>query len=56
MEWTAAQASLLMMTLNSMSFSFGHILIAAVAYGLRHWTLLQVALSAPFFLYFVYSW
>ncbi|XP_004643869.1 solute carrier family 22 member 12 [Octodon degus] len=56
MEWTPAQASILMMTLNSLGFSFGQMLMAAVAYGLRHWTLLQLAVSAPFFLCFAYSW
>ncbi|EHB04920.1 Solute carrier family 22 member 12 [Heterocephalus glaber] len=55
MEWTLAQAHLLMMTMNSLGFSFGQILMAAVAYGLRHWALLQLALSTPFFLCFAYS-
>uniref|UniRef100_A0A8C2VYY0 Solute carrier family 22 member 12 n=1 Tax=Chinchilla lanigera TaxID=34839 RepID=A0A8C2VYY0_CHILA len=56
MEWTSAQARLLMMTLNSLGFSFGQILMAVMGYGLRHWALLQLAVSAPFFLCFVYSW
>ncbi|XP_010634367.1 solute carrier family 22 member 12 isoform X2 [Fukomys damarensis] len=56
MEWTSARARVLMMTLNSLGFSFGQILMAAVAYGLRHWAQLQLALSAPFFLCFAYSW
>ncbi|KAM5249000.1 solute carrier family 22 member 12-like isoform 2-T2 [Ctenodactylus gundi] len=56
MEWTSAQARVLMMTLNSLGFSFGHILIAAVAYGVRDWALLQLIVSTPFFVCFVYSW
>ncbi|XP_004437616.1 PREDICTED: solute carrier family 22 member 12 isoform X2 [Ceratotherium simum simum] len=56
MEWTSAQARVLAMTLNAMGFSFGQVLMAAVAYGLRDWVLLQLVISAPFFLCFVYSW
>ncbi|XP_032138836.1 solute carrier family 22 member 12 isoform X4 [Sapajus apella] len=55
-EWTAARARTLVMTLNSLGFSFGHFLMAAVAYGVRDWTLLQLALSVPFFLFFLCSW
>lgn len=44
------------MTFNALGFSFGQVLLAAVAYGVRDWTLLQLAVSAPFFLCFVYSW
>lgn len=44
------------MTFNALGFSFGHVLLAAVAYGVRDWTQLQLAVSAPFFLCFVYSW
>nr|XP_004656682.1 solute carrier family 22 member 12 [Jaculus jaculus]XP_045011592.1 solute carrier family 22 member 12 [Jaculus jaculus]XP_045011598.1 solute carrier family 22 member 12 [Jaculus jaculus] len=56
MEWTSAQTRPWMMTLNSMGFSFGQVLTGAVAYGVRRWSLLQLTVSAPFFLWFVYSW
>lgn len=56
MEWTSARARALTMTLNSLGFSFGQVLMAAVAYGVRDWALLQLVVSAPFFLCFVYSW
>lgn len=56
MEWTSARARALAMTFNSLGFSFGQVLMAAVAYGVRDWALLQLAVSAPFFLCFVYSW
>ena len=55
-EWTSAQARPLMMTLNALGFSFGHVLTGSVAYGVRSWRMLLLAVSAPFFLYFVYSW
>lgn len=44
------------MTLNSVGFSFGQMLMAALAYGVRDWSLLQLAISVPFILSFVYSW
>lgn len=56
MEWTSAQGSPLMMTLNAVGFSFGQVLTGSVAYGVRSWRMLQLAVSAPFFLFFVYSW
>ncbi|ELW65075.1 solute carrier family 22 member 12 isoform X2 [Tupaia chinensis] len=56
MEWTSAQARPLAMTMNSLGFSFGHVLMAAVAYGVRDWALLQLVVSIPFFLCFAYSW
>nr|XP_040140092.1 solute carrier family 22 member 12 isoform X2 [Ictidomys tridecemlineatus] len=56
MEWTSARARPLVMTLNSVGFSFGQMLMAAVAYGVRDWWLLQLAISVPFILSFVYSW
>nr|XP_039326673.1 solute carrier family 22 member 12 isoform X2 [Saimiri boliviensis boliviensis] len=56
MEWTAARARTLVMTLNSLGFSFGHFLLAAVAYGVRDCTLLQLAVSVPLFLSFLCSW
>lgn len=40
------------MTLNSLGYTFGRVLLAAVAYGV----LQQLAVSVPCFLCFVYSW
>ncbi|KAM5319333.1 solute carrier family 22 member 12 isoform 9-T9 [Glossophaga mutica] len=56
MEWTSEQTHTLAMTCNALGYSFGMVLLAVAAYGLRDWTLLQLALSVPFFLFFVYSW
>uniref|UniRef100_A0A673V4B5 Solute carrier family 22 member 12 n=1 Tax=Suricata suricatta TaxID=37032 RepID=A0A673V4B5_SURSU len=56
MEWTSTRARALAMTLNSLGFSFGQVLMATVAYGVRDWALLQLVVSAPFFLCFAYSW
>ncbi|MXQ90671.1 hypothetical protein E5288_WYG016083 [Bos mutus] len=51
-EWTSAQAHVLVVTLNSLGYTFGRVLLAAVAYGV----LQQLAVSVPCFLCFVYSW
>ncbi|XP_028370891.2 LOW QUALITY PROTEIN: solute carrier family 22 member 12 [Phyllostomus discolor] len=56
MEWTSEQARTLAMTFNSLGYSFGMVLLAGVAYGLRDWMVLQLAVSVPFFLFFGYSW
>ncbi|XP_036851242.1 solute carrier family 22 member 12 isoform X6 [Manis javanica] len=56
MEWTSARARVLVMTLNTMAFGVGQVLMATVAYGVRDWALLQLTVSVPFFLCFVYSW
>nr|XP_006980771.1 solute carrier family 22 member 12 [Peromyscus maniculatus bairdii] len=56
MEWTSARGRTLMMTLNSVGFSFGQVLTGSMAYGVRNWRMLQLAVSAPFLLYFVSSW
>lgn len=56
MEWTSTRARALAMTLNTLGFSFGQVLMATVAYGVRDWALLQLVISVPFFLCFVYSW
>ncbi|XP_045412125.1 solute carrier family 22 member 12-like isoform X5 [Lemur catta] len=42
MEWTSAQARVLMMTLNSLGFSLGQVLTSAVAYGVRDCSMLQL--------------
>uniref|UniRef100_A0A2K6FG44 Solute carrier family 22 member 12 n=1 Tax=Propithecus coquereli TaxID=379532 RepID=A0A2K6FG44_PROCO len=55
-EWTSAQARASVMTLNSLGFSVGQVLLSAVAYGVRDCSMLQLLISAPFFLCFVYSW
>ncbi|XP_006901592.1 PREDICTED: solute carrier family 22 member 12 [Elephantulus edwardii] len=55
-EWTSAPARPLAMTLNALGFSLGQCLMAAVAYGVRNWAMLQLVVSTPFFLSFLYSW
>ncbi|XP_012876623.1 PREDICTED: solute carrier family 22 member 12 isoform X4 [Dipodomys ordii] len=56
MEWTSAKSRTVTMIFNFMGFSFGQMLTGAVAYGVRRWPLLQLAISVPFFICFLYSW
>ncbi|XP_016075730.1 PREDICTED: solute carrier family 22 member 12 isoform X2 [Miniopterus natalensis] len=55
-EWTSAQARAMVMTFSNLGYSFGMILMATAAYGIRDWMWLQLVVSVPFFLFFVYSW
>uniref|UniRef100_A0A8V0X6U5 Major facilitator superfamily (MFS) profile domain-containing protein n=1 Tax=Gallus gallus TaxID=9031 RepID=A0A8V0X6U5_CHICK len=56
MEWIPTSARAAVGTLNGYSYTAGQFLLAAVAFALPRWRQLQLAVSAPFFLFFLYSW
>ncbi|XP_068922357.1 solute carrier family 22 member 12 [Petaurus breviceps papuanus] len=56
MEWTKARAGASVMTVNSLGFSFGQVILSGVAYAVRDWGSLHLAVSMPFFLFFLSSW
>uniref|UniRef100_A0A5F8H9A2 Solute carrier family 22 member 12 n=1 Tax=Monodelphis domestica TaxID=13616 RepID=A0A5F8H9A2_MONDO len=56
MEWTKTQARARVMTINALGFSFGQALLSGIAYAIRDWCILQLAVSLPFFLFFLSSW
>ncbi|KAM4721496.1 solute carrier family 22 member 6-A-like [Rhinophrynus dorsalis] len=56
LEWTPPKGRTLMGTLFAYSFTCGQILLAGLAYGIRDWRWLQFTVSAPFYLFFLYSW
>ncbi|MBN3319671.1 S22A6 protein, partial [Atractosteus spatula] len=56
MEWIPTKSRTLAGSISSFFFTFGQMLLAGIAYSLRDWRKLQVAVSAPFFLCFLYSW
>ncbi|XP_030649710.1 solute carrier family 22 member 6-A [Chanos chanos] len=55
-EWIPTKTRTLVGTLSSFFFTFGQMVLAGVAYSLRDWRKLHVAVSAPFFIFFLYSW
>ncbi|XP_069501072.1 solute carrier family 22 member 20-like [Ambystoma mexicanum] len=56
LEWMPTRGLTAVGTLMGCSFTFGQIILAGVAYGIRDWRWLQFVCSAPFFLFFLYSW
>lgn len=55
-EWIPTKVRTLVGTLSSFFFTFGQFILAGVAYSLKDWRKLHVALCTPFFLFSAYSW
>ncbi|KAF7653600.1 hypothetical protein LDENG_00081130, partial [Lucifuga dentata] len=55
-EWIPTKSRTIVGTLTSFFFTFGQMILAGLAYWLRDWRKLQIAVSIPHFLYFAYSW
>ncbi|XP_049748408.1 solute carrier family 22 member 20 [Elephas maximus indicus] len=55
-EWMPTQGRTVAGVLLGYSFTFGQVILAAVAYLIRPWRWLQFAVSAPFLIFFLYSW
>lgn len=55
-EWTGAKQRMLAGIITDYFFGFGYILLAGVAYFIRDWRKLQLAISAPGFLFIFYIW
>ncbi|XP_053544813.1 solute carrier family 22 member 6 [Bombina bombina] len=56
LEWTPPNRRTVMGTLFAYSFTTGQLLLAALAYGIRNWRWLQFTVSAPYYIFFLYSW
>ncbi|XP_069501073.1 solute carrier family 22 member 20-like [Ambystoma mexicanum] len=56
LEWMPMRGRTAAVTLLGFSFSVSQLILAGVAYGIRDWRWLQFAFSAPFFLFFLFSW
>ncbi|XP_057275238.1 solute carrier family 22 member 6-A-like, partial [Pezoporus wallicus] len=56
MEWIPTEARAVVGTINGYCYTLGQFLLAAVAFALPHWRWLQLAVSLPFGLFFLYSW
>lgn len=37
-------------------FAIGYVLLTGIAYGLKDWTYIQFAISAPSFILLIYGW
>ncbi|KAM4617174.1 solute carrier family 22 member 20-like [Discoglossus pictus] len=56
LEWMPTQGRTLAGNFFGFSYSLGQIVLAALAYKIRDWRHLQFAVSAPFCIFFIYSW
>ncbi|XP_034436315.1 organic cation transporter protein isoform X1 [Hippoglossus hippoglossus] len=55
-EWTGPKQRMLAGIITDYFFGFGYILLAGLAYLIRDWRQLQLAISAPGFLFVFYIW
>ncbi|XP_051687380.2 solute carrier family 22 member 20 isoform X2 [Oryctolagus cuniculus] len=55
-EWMPARGRTVAGILLGVSFTLGQLVLAGVAYLIRPWRWLQFAVSAPFLIFFFYSW
>ncbi|XP_026089965.1 solute carrier family 22 member 6-A [Carassius auratus] len=55
-EWIPTKARTLVGTISSFFFTFGQMILAGVAYSLKDWRKIHVAVCLPFFAFFFYSW
>ncbi|KAM9302456.1 solute carrier family 22 member 20-like [Gastrophryne carolinensis] len=56
LEWMPQNGRTLAGNFFGFSYSLGQLILALLAYQLRDWRQLQFAVSAPFCLFFIYSW
>ncbi|XP_053134244.1 solute carrier family 22 member 6-A-like isoform X2 [Hemicordylus capensis] len=55
-EWIPTRYRTITIAMTGFSYTLGQILLAGLAYSIRDWRWLQLAVSAPFFLFLFYSW
>ncbi|XP_044233179.1 organic cation transporter protein [Thunnus albacares] len=55
-EWTGSKQRMLAGIITDYFFGFGYIMLAGVAYLIRDWRKLQLAISVPGFLFIFYIW
>lgn len=55
-EWMPIHTRAYVGTLIGYVYSVGQFILAGVAYAVPHWRHLQLLVSVPFFVAFVYSW
>ncbi|XP_030075015.1 solute carrier family 22 member 6-A [Microcaecilia unicolor] len=55
-EWTPTYYRTITGTLNGYCYTLGQLILVGIAYLLRDWRWLQLTVTAPFFVFFLYSW
>ncbi|XP_067279983.1 solute carrier family 22 member 6 isoform X2 [Pseudorasbora parva] len=55
-EWIPTKTRTLVGTISSFFFTFGQMILAGVAYSLKDWRKIHVAVCLPFLVFFFYSW
>lgn len=55
-EWTCTKKRMLAGIITDYAFGLGYMLLAGIAYLIRDWRKLQLAISAPGFLLIFYIW
>ncbi|KAL7978355.1 hypothetical protein Chor_014894 [Crotalus horridus] len=56
LEWVPTKYRAVVVSIQSYCSTAGQVLLGGLAYGIRDWRWLQLAISAPFFAFFAYSW
>uniref|UniRef100_A0A8C3SNK6 Major facilitator superfamily (MFS) profile domain-containing protein n=1 Tax=Chelydra serpentina TaxID=8475 RepID=A0A8C3SNK6_CHESE len=55
-EWIPTNVRAIVGTINGYSYTTGQFILAGVAYAIPDWRWLQLTVSLPFFVFFLYSW
>ncbi|CAI5798004.1 solute carrier family 22 member 6-A-like [Podarcis lilfordi] len=55
-EWTPTRTRPLLSTYNGLAYTIGQMILAGLAYLIPEWRWLQLTVSLPYFLFFIYSW
>uniref|UniRef100_A0A669QTG7 Solute carrier family 22 member 6 n=1 Tax=Phasianus colchicus TaxID=9054 RepID=A0A669QTG7_PHACC len=55
-EWIPTPYRAVTVALTGFSYTLGQILLAGIAYAVPHWRWLQLTVSLPFFVFFLFSW
>ncbi|XP_029467232.1 solute carrier family 22 member 20-like isoform X2 [Rhinatrema bivittatum] len=56
LEWMPIRGRTLAGTFIGYVFTFGQMVLSGVAYAIRDWRWLQFSVTAPFYVFFLYSW
>ncbi|XP_053134014.1 solute carrier family 22 member 6-B-like [Hemicordylus capensis] len=56
MEWIPTKFRAIVGTFNGYCYTSGQFILAGVAYAIPDWRWLQLTVSLPFFVFFLYSW